>query len=198
MGAVGEVVQQEVVSDEALMAAYVKGDQAAFRELFKRFSGPLTGMARRQLGSPELAKDVVQQTFLHVHRARNDFRLDARLKPWVFTIAANLIREHFRKQGRRKESLFEGGQMPAHQEPSVDPVDLAALQEKQISAERLQQALKQLPEGQSMVIELHWFQSLSFPEVAKSLGLSLSAAKVRAHRGYQRMRKILEQMEAES
>ena len=66
-------------SDEALMAAYQGGDAAALRELFRRHGGALLRMFQRDLARPE-AEDLVQQTFLQLHRARADYRVGAPLR----------------------------------------------------------------------------------------------------------------------
>ena len=74
----------------------VAGDEASFRVLFDRFAPVLFRLVRRRLPTEDHARDVVQQTLLHMHRARRDFRADSRLRPWLFTIAMNLVREHYR------------------------------------------------------------------------------------------------------
>src|SRR5262249_9001117 len=90
-------------TDEELMAAYVAGEGAACRELSDRYAQILTGVLRRSLSRPDDARDLVQLTFLHVHRARNDYLPGAPFRPWLFTIALNLKREHFRRGARRHE-----------------------------------------------------------------------------------------------
>src|SRR5690349_7102953 len=94
-------------SDEELMAAYVAGDRAAFRELFERHSPVLLRVTRRQLPTREEANDLLQQTFLQLHRARLDFDPTQRFKPWFFRIALNLKREHFRRLRRRPEDILD-------------------------------------------------------------------------------------------
>jgi RNA polymerase sigma-70 factor, ECF subfamily len=175
-------------SDEALMAAYVRGDESAFERLFKRYAPTLLGMIRRRVKSDEEAQDLLQQTFLHLHRARNDFRAGAVLKPWLFTIAMNCVREHFRRARRKKESdLTESVKATlAAEDPSLE-----ALEEAKLARDRLLAALSRLPDSQREVIEMHWFQGRPFQEVAEIVGASLSAVKVRAHRGYTALRKML-------
>ena len=95
------------MSDEELMAAYVGGDRSAFAELFARYGPRLQRLMQRDMSRAEDAHDLVQQTFLQLHRARNDFRVDAKLRPWLFTIALNLKRQHFRRLGRRPESSLD-------------------------------------------------------------------------------------------
>ena len=185
-------------TDEALMSAYVAGDSRSFEVLFRRYAPTLTGLARRQLRSEELARDLVQQTFLQLHRARHDFREGARLKPWLFTIATNLVREHYRRTGRRQEVSYEQVKEDAPSiEPTEAPVDLAELQWNRLDVARLHKALLELPESQRLVIELHWIQGHPFPEVARMVGASVSAVKVRAHRGYQKLRVLVAEARSE-
>ena len=171
-------------SDEELMAAYVAGDRAAFEELFRRYSPALLRVIGRQLSSPGEAHDLVQQTFLQLHRARNDFKPGARLRPWIFTIALNLKREHFRRLRRRPEA-------PLELDGRNDPQILPESPERAENQRAVRQALDQLPPDYREVIVLHWFEGLSFPEVSAIVGASVSAVKVRAHRGYVALRKLL-------
>ncbi|HYQ16191.1 MAG TPA: RNA polymerase sigma factor [Polyangiaceae bacterium] len=168
-------------SDEQLMAAYVAGDSAAFRIIFERYAPLLLRSMLRELYVREEANDLVQQTFLQLHRARADFDPGQKLKPWIFTIAMNLKREYFRRKKRRPERSLDAEAGP---EPAV-PAQGAA----QVDARRtLSRVLAGLPADQREVIELHWFDGLEFPEVAQVVGASVSAVKVRAHRGYVRLR----------
>ena len=175
-------------TDEQLMARYVGGDDEAFREIFRRYAPALLGMVRRYVRSNDEAQDLLQQTFLHLHRARNDFRPGSALRPWLFTIAMNCIREHFRRRTRKKEGPLE----PADEAKLVAEVaSLEELQESKLRRDRVRDALAELPDNQREVIEMHWFQGRPFEEVARMLGASLSAVKVRAHRGYTRLRSAL-------
>lgn len=175
---------REMRSDEELMNAYVDGDASAFRELFDRYAPVLVRVMRHHLRKPEDARDLVQQTFLQLHRSRNDFRDGAQLRPWLFTIAMNLKREYFRRTGRRPESALD---LDGRDDPGVAPRDHEQLE----AAEEVRFALGRLPEDQREVIALHWLAGIPLPEVAELVGASLSAVKVRAHRGYAAMRRVL-------
>lgn len=166
------------------MAAHVLGDKAAFRELFQRYTPLLQRAMARDLRSPEEANDLVQQTFLHLHRSRLDFEPGRKLKPWIFTIALNLKREYFRRSKRRHEtSLDEDG--------TREPFEGPRGQERSDAARETARALAALPAEHREVIELHWFGGLSFPEVAEAVGSTVAAVKVRAHRGYVALRERL-------
>ena len=174
-----------MATDEELMAAYVGGDRRAFDELFKRYGPLLLRVMRRQLNEAE-AQELVQQTFLQVHRARNDFQQGRKLRPWLMTIAYNLKRELYRRRKRRPEAPLE--EEPRDPEERRDPLERAD------DRARVRRALATLPDNQREAIELHWFEELSFAEVAEVLGCSVSAVKVRAHRGYKALRAELERV----
>jgi RNA polymerase sigma factor (sigma-70 family) len=171
-------------SDEQLMGAYVSGDAAAFRVIFERYAPLLMRAMLRELYMREEANDLVQQTFLQLHRARADFDGGQKLKPWIFTIAMNLKREYFRRKKRRPERSLDA-------EGTIEPA-VAALGAARVEARRtLARVMVDLPADQREVIELHWFDGLEFSEVAQVVGASVSAVKVRAHRGYVRLRQAL-------
>ncbi len=171
-------------TDEVLLARYVDaGDGSAFEALFRRYGGRITALFRRNGAGDTLAEDLAQQTFLQVHRARADFRRDGRVRPWIFAIALNTQREHWRRLKRRPEEAFEPER---HVEPSVAPGTSSA------SDRLVRRALASLPEAQREVIVLHWFEGLPFEEIAAVVGASRAAVKVRAHRGYERLRVALQ------
>jgi RNA polymerase sigma-70 factor, ECF subfamily len=173
----------EEPSDEELMRRYVGGDDAAFRALFDRYAPALMRLTARRLRSDELAREVVQQTFFQMHAARHDFRTDRKLRPWVFTIAMNLVREQFRRRTRRRETAFEEASVPAGERVPVEGKERAAL---------IHAAMAQLPRSQREVVELHFFEERPFAEVAEILGSTEGAVRVRAHRAYKRLKELLE------
>lgn len=171
------------------MSLYVDGNHRAFRELFDRYGPRLLRAVRRQIPSEDDATEIVQQTFLQLHRARHDFQQGRMLRPWIFTICFNLRREHFRRRARRPEAPLE---LDGRTDPSISPPDWTRAER----AVQLRAAIARLPESQRRVIELHWFDGLPFKEVSQIVGASLTAVKVRAHRGYGRLRTMLEAVDA--
>jgi RNA polymerase sigma-70 factor (ECF subfamily) len=166
-----------VQSDEQLMAAYAKGDRAAFEELFRRYAPRLLATLSRGLARPEDGKDLTQQVFLQLHRHRLDYDSTRPFRPWLYTIAFNLKRRYVRDLQRRpetelKDSLLAllGMESPAHARYEF--------------RELLLHALGQLAPETQELIALHWFGGLPLSEVAQLVGASESAVKVRAHRAY--------------
>jgi len=171
-------------SDEELMAAYVNGDQEAFRTLFRRYAPVVLAIAMRGLHHRDQADDLVQQTFLQVHRGRFDFRPDARLRPWLLTIALNVKREFLRRRGRDPLTPVEAETLNGYAGERGDP-------ETALRGARIRAAVRQLPDHQREVVELHWFDGLSFSEIAHAVGVKHSTVKLRAFRAYRALRDVL-------
>jgi RNA polymerase sigma factor (sigma-70 family) len=166
-----------MATDEELMERYVvAGDRAAFRELFRRYAPVVLRLVRQNVPTQE-AHDLVQQTFLHLHRGRNDFRRGAPLRPWLCTIAINVRRQYLRSI-RNRESVS----------PIPDVADSIPAAATSDVVGKVRAALSELSSDQQQVIVLHWVEGLSFREVADVVGASLGAVKVRAHRGYEVLR----------
>src|SRR5262245_42430434 len=174
-------------SDEELMLAYAEGEENAVRELFQRYAPVLVRLVQRQIGRQPDAQDIVQQTFLQLHRARRDFRADMRLRPWTLPIALSLARDLLRRRGRRPESAMEEATLPAS--VAVQPVAGNGAEDV---AKKVRAALSTLPRDQREVIELHWFEQLSFNDIADIVGATSGAVRVRAHRGYVALRRTLD------
>lgn len=171
-------------TDEALMEAYVHGDDQAFRLLFERYAPILLRLTRRHLRDEELAREIVQQTFFRLHSARHDFRQGSKLRPWIMTIAMNLVREHWRRAKRRKITELEVETQAA---PEAEHMPMELRQRSQL----LYAALDELPSSQREVVELHWFQERPYSEIAQIVGSSEGAVRVRAHRAYARLKQLL-------
>lgn len=170
-------------SDERLMAAYAAGSTDSLERLFDRYAPLLLNVLQRRMTDRNEAPDLVQQTFLQLHRARADFDPSRRFRPWIFSIALNVQREYFRSRGRH---------------PATDSVDesfgeVCADAARVEAAWDIERALPGLSPEQREVVELHWLGDLTFPEVAAIVGATVSATRVRAHRAYTRLRALLEE-----
>jgi RNA polymerase sigma-70 factor (ECF subfamily) len=169
-------------TDEALMERFCRGDEAAFDALFSRYGAPIHSFLCRLVGM-SAAEDITQQTFLSVVRARGRFHEGARFKPWVYAIAANAARDHLRR--RRPEQLTDEGNVPEEGTAQAPLEPDAGLRR------RVTHALDQLPQSQREAILLSRLEGLTFAEIGAGAGLTETAIKVRAHRGYQRLRQLL-------
>lgn len=170
-------------NEQELVARYLGGDERAFAELHRRFAPLLLRYARSRVRCPQAADDLVQQAFMNAHLARERFDRTAPLRPWLMRILANLVRDHFRGQRRRRSADFDVDLVAA-------PEVASPLEERE-RVHLAHRALATLREPQRRVVQLHWFEERPFPELANELGLNLVTAKVRAHRAYKQMRNVL-------
>ena len=179
----------EDASDEALMTAYLNGDQAAFAKLFGRLAPSIHGFFLRAFGSRALADDLLQTTFLKVHRARRQWQRDKKLRPWLFSIAARVrLDELRRKYSLREDTGAEAVEEAAEKAQPPETTDPAVAADVKA---RVAAALERLPESQRAVVHLHRFEGLTFGEIAKILGTSEGAVKLRAFRAYGELREQL-------
>lgn len=170
--------------DESLMKAYVAGDDDAFDELFLRYSPTILRLGRRHLGSEEDARELLQQTFLRAHGGRHDYRPGERLHPWLMTIVMNLVRDQWRRRKRKPTA-------PLEHEPRAPLAEEGQSIERQRRVDGLHAALAKMPTAQREILELHWFQEQPYAQVAAMLDITEGAARLRAHRAYGRLKRLL-------
>lgn len=168
------------------MERFCDGEHDAFETLFARHSGRVQGFLARMVRDGPLAEDLLQTTFLSVVRSRGRFEPGTRFVPWLLTIAANAARDALRHR-RHAEALTETG--PS--EPSSVPPGVGDPGMRR----QLEDALQQLPEDQREAVILSKVEGWSFEEIAAMRGISVGAARVRAHRGYEKLRLLLGALE---
>ena len=176
-----------------LMARYCDGDASAFRELYALVAPRLFGYLLKMARQRAIAEDLLQQTFLKVHRARSAYVRGADPVPWIYAIAHRTFLDEARKQKRAVVRVGEGDQLPEQQadlrgdaddrrdEPRADPELLTAALD----------ALAELPAQQREAVVLTKLDGKSVAEAAEIAGTTVGAMKVRAHRGYEALRKLL-------
>ena len=179
----------EPESDDALMARFCDGNEDAFVVLYDRYAPQLELFLRRFVRDRALAEDLLQTTFLSVVRARGRYTPLTGLRAWMYAIAANAARDALRRRGARPEQSYDPAMLcDVAAPPESDPT--LVMSDPNV-ARAVDEALQQLPREQREAVLLHKMQGLSFPEIATALGTTVGAAKVRAHRGYQRLKVLL-------
>jgi RNA polymerase sigma-70 factor (ECF subfamily) len=169
------------------MAAYVAGDARAFEQLFARLAPRVHGFFLRSFREEAVADDLLQVTFMKVHRAREQYRKDLKVAPWVFAVAARVRLDELRRRRRMPEDADEEALARAEEAAPEEPPD------KNVQ-NAVRAALDRLPESQRTVIHLHRYEGMTFAEIAQVLGTTPGAVKLRAFRGYERLRKELEEV----
>jgi RNA polymerase sigma-70 factor (ECF subfamily) len=187
--------QHAHLSDEALVALVARGDEGALGELYDRVGRIAYGLAMRVLRDDRLAEDAVQEGFLAVWRSAASFRAErAKASTWILTLvhrrAVDLVR---REERRRTEPL--GDDAAARLADPSEPTDEAAW--LRFERERVQAALRQLPDTQREAIELAYYGGFSQSELAERLGVPLGTIKSRMFAGLARLRELLDESSEE-
>lgn len=167
-----------------LMVGYQKGSMDDFSALYAELSHPLVRYLWTFVRNTTTAEDLLQDTFLQIHRARHTYTPRRPVRPWVYAIARHVALMHLRSTRRRKEYL------PAEDLPEVPvPPEIDRLADR-ATVFRL---LEALPRSGREVLILHHLLGMSFGEIAAILGLAAGTAKVRAHRALKALREKIEQ-----
>src|SRR5450432_15518 len=176
-------------SDETLMAAYVAGDRRAFEQLFARLAPRLHRFFQRSFRAEATADDLLQVTFLKLHRARETYKPDMRVAPWAFAIAARVRLDEYRRRKRLAEDGDEEALARAEEARAAEMRDEGAIDGD--TADAVRRAVDALPESQRVVIHLNRFEEMTFAEIARVLGTTEGAVKLRAFRAYGALRQVL-------
>ncbi len=167
-------------------------DEGALAAFFDLYFPRIYGYLRRLVHDEHLAEDITQDVFIHVHRAFPSYDATRPLRPWVFTIATNKLRDHWRsrlhRQTQTQHSVEDSGWVESLAENREMPGD--ALEEKELG-DALREAVDRLPDGMRMTVCLRVFEGLSFEEIGAVLGRNEVAARKRFSRALSELRQIL-------
>jgi RNA polymerase sigma-70 factor (ECF subfamily) len=187
------LVTREVSLDEA-MDRYAQGERAAFAVLYEGLELRLRSFLVRLTGASALADDLLQETFMRIHRARGSFEPGAAVVPWAYAIARNVWLDHARsahaRRGRQIDAKSEDDGSPADAAtgPEADSEQAAIARQTAALVERV---LAGLPPAQREAFVLLRYEGTSVQEAAEILGSTPSAVKLRAFRAYEALRAAL-------
>jgi RNA polymerase sigma-70 factor (ECF subfamily) len=158
----------------ALMVAYQGGDLAAFEQLHALLAPPLGRWLRGHSRDGAETEDLLQETFLQIHRARHTYDAAYPVAPWAYAIARHVWLMHRRTRSRRLQPT-----------DTIDGADVPIWGEAESYATRadVHSALAALPLPRRRAVVWHHLFGLSFREIAQRLGIRETAAKLRSSRG---------------
>ena len=186
---------QPCTSDDPTVDALKSGSEHAFRCLFEQERERLENFVRKIVDDADEAENIVQETFAEAYRQIGDFRGEAKVSTWLFSIARHLAYGHLRKTKRYNYKEHETIEfLQAEQENGA-----TATQESVELAERkriVHDALQELPKHYRRVVQLRDLEEKSTTETAEHLGLTEVNVRVRLHRARKKLREHLcERME---
>ncbi len=178
------------LTDEQLMARAKAGNDAAFEELYHRYARRLKGFFFLQLGGDEeLSADATHDVFLRAYEARNRYQEGKSVSTWLFTIAYNICRNHYRSNAYETQLLATLDAEPISNEQIEVQLDAAALDDA------LAQVLSELPPPLHQLFSLHYQEELTIPQVAEIVGIPEGTVKSRLHKTMNIIRKKLKRYE---
>ncbi|NUP08796.1 MAG: RNA polymerase sigma factor [Polyangiaceae bacterium] len=174
------------------MSRYAEGDESAFAVVHRAVAERLRAFLTRMARSPALADDLLQETFLRMHRARGSFEVGGRVLPWSYAIARNVYIDHVRQRAVRKERPVsvdaDDGDLDPPAGPETDGEQVTIAAELAATVER---TLAKLPPNQREAFVLLRYEGLSVSDAAAILGTTEGAVKLRAFHAYEALRAAL-------
>lgn len=182
-----EPLSSNELGDSNLLRRHLDGDTTAFPGLVERYRRELLNFLVRFTGDPSLAEDVFQETFLQLHLAAATFDPGRRLKPWLFTIAANKARDAMRSRQRRQAAPLDaalsgedGRGSYLDLMPSDIPPPEQAMENQEVRS-AVERIVLEMPESLRAVLLLGYFEEFPYKEIAEMLDLPLGTVKSRLH-----------------
>ena len=179
---------EPVQSSQDLIDRAQQGDRDAFGELVAQHQHEVFTLAVRLMRDRDLAADVSQDAFIRAWRAMPNFRGDAKFSTWMHRITVNTAWTHRSKQKRVRLDPLES----MSSEPQATTLDPVRAGEAVSASPRIEVALMQLSLSIRAVVVLKDVYGWSHSEIADHLDISVTAAKVRLHRGRKELRHLLE------
>jgi RNA polymerase sigma-70 factor, ECF subfamily len=173
------------LSDEALVALAARSEESALAELYDRFGRTAYGLALRIVRDQALAEDAVQDAFLTVWRTAARFVPErGKASTWILTLVHRRAVDTVRREQRRRAETLDRAP-----EPSVEGVEEDAW--LRLQRERVQAALRRLPDAQREALELAYYGGFTQSELAERLGQPLGTIKSRMFSGLAQLRELL-------
>ncbi|MEX0609048.1 MAG: sigma-70 family RNA polymerase sigma factor [Balneolaceae bacterium] len=181
-------------NDEDLMEYFQEGKELAFNELVHRYQVRLHNFLFRYTKDHQDCEDLVQETFLRVHKSKHSYERIAKFSTWMYTIALNLAKSLYKKKQRMyKISIHKDESDPDDRELVLEDERILqddALHEK-LCMEKLEKALMELPQEFREVVMLRDLQQLSYEEVTEITGVPMGTVKSRINRGRAQLQLLL-------
>ena len=173
--------------EENVVDAARDGDRGAFAELVRAHQSEVFTLALRLVRDREIAADVAQEAFIRAWRAIPRFRADARFSTWMHRITVNTAFSHRAKQRRSHAAPLD----EMHIEPEAQGIGPERAGESAVMRPVIESALQKLSQPVRSVVVLKDVYDWSHAEIAEHLGITVTAAKVRLHRGRRKLRDLL-------
>lgn len=179
--------------DADLMRRVQRGDREAFAALVEHYKQPIYNFILRTVRDDTEAEDLTQNTFVQVWKSAKRYRTTAKFSTWLYTIARNLALNEIRRRSRHRADSLDASrpdsdEQPLHQIEDIDTLRPPEAIVRQELFDKVEEAIRDLPENQRTALLLCREADVSYDEIAEILGVSLSATKSIIHRAREVLR----------
>jgi RNA polymerase sigma-70 factor (ECF subfamily) len=171
-------------ADQDIISRVLRGERNAFQALIHRYSDPLYRHALGMTGSPDVAEDILQMSFIKAYQHLAEVR--GRFDAWVFRIVANGCKDWLKNIRRTHVSYDEDDQPTGYANPEED-LDRTELRDD------LDRALASLPPSLREAFIMKHVEGRSYEEMAELLSTTVGALKMRVHRAREALQALLEE-----
>ena len=180
-------------TDEMLVESAKYGDDAAYRELMRRYMGPIFGFAKQYAKTTEDAEDIAQDTFFKAWKHLKRFKPDKTFRPWLYAIARNTALDQIKK--RRASSFSELDSQDSELQfvdtlEDNEPLPSEDYERSELAAE-LTDSMKGLHPDHRRVLDMHYREGLTFNEIAAIMKKPMNTVKSWHRRALERVKKAL-------
>lgn len=181
-------------SDENLIAAVCRGQEAPFTEVYRRYYQRIFRFLTGAIRSRTTAEDLVQEVFLRVVQSSDRFDPAYRFETWIFTIARNLVKNEYRKRSRQGTTTsLDDLTFAVSEEQLNEPATplWMAKEESLFVAQAIDRAMTELSPEVHMILQLRYREGLEVNEVAQIIGCPVGTVKSRVYYGLRKLEKML-------
>lgn len=186
-----EIEDYIISDDKRLVALVVEGDRMAFEYLFDRYRDAIRRLFVQRTGNDDDADDLLQETFIKVYMNIHRYSAEYTFGQWIYTIARNTFIDFVRK---RQDDLSIDDRFstpPASSAPTPEERVINIQQRTQLEA-----YMEQMPADYRRLVELRFFEELSYEEIAGKLSIPLGTVKTRIHRARERLCRLITEGDA--
>jgi len=187
--------------DEDIMELFQNGDEKAFNLLFERYNKRIYHFLFRYTQNTNDCEDLVQETFMRVFRSKSSYNRIARFSTWLYTIALNLAKTHYKKKSRMDLVGFHNDDLQQTYEVS-DMIESTSSQPDSIYQRRaiiryVERALQKISDDFRDVLVLRDIQGLTYEEISDVTGYPMGTVKSKLNRGRVQLQQLLRRMTAD-
>lgn len=179
-------------TDDALVQAYINGNNHAFDILLDRYQNKLFSYIYFLVRDKDLADDVFQETFVKaiVMMQQKRYVFSGKFSSWIMRIAHNYVIDLFRQEKKMNVSSIESGESSINVEKNMIEDNVESVIVCQQTREEVKRMIEMLPQAQREIVYMRYYQELSFKEIADILDISINTALGRMRYALMNLRKM--------